>query len=519
MISLSHHDKLLSQLLIDMAVYPCVSDDIAISSMSIDSRHVQLGGLFFALATDADKRIQHIQQALQSGAIVVLVDNKYQLTQQENQLLQQGNIRAYSLGQLTDNVSEIAGRFYNHPSRLLTIVAVTGTNGKTSVTQFIAQALELLAMPCGIIGTLGYGRINAMISTGMTTPDPVTLQAILANFCQQDIRHVVIEASSHALVQGRLNSLAIDVAVLTNLSHDHLDYHNNLAEYAAAKRRLFTFSSIKTAVINYADDLGRQLISILSARDNLQILTYSSEPENGDVSAQASDIVSTIQGLRFNVSGPLGVASIKNQLIGRFNVDNLLAAMVSLHAVNVSFEDAVSAINQCYPIDGRMKVYGNRQQAYVVVDFAHTPDALTKTLCSLRDCLPKTGELWCVFGCGGDRDVSKRKLMGACADQYADWLVLTDDNPRSEDHTAIINDVLSGVSVTDKVYVEHDRKLAIRYAVFHAKPTDIVLIAGKGHETYQELMGDKQPFVDGQVVVEALQAANDETQLLTEVQS
>lgn len=188
-------------------------------------------------------------------------------------------------------------------------------------------------------------------------------------------------------------------------------------------------------------------------------------------------------------------------------------------AVGAPFEDTVRVINQCHSVDGRMQRYGSEEQVHVVVDFAHTPDALTQTLRSLRDCLPAGGELWCVFGCGGDRDTSKRALMGACADKYADWLVLTDDNPRSEDHSAIINDVLSGITKAEKVHIEHDRKLAITYAVSHAKPADIILVAGKGHEKYQEIMGVKQPFVDAQVVMEALRAANDETQLLVGVKS
>ena len=519
MMSKIARSQLLSTLLINIPVFPSLSGDVVVSSISLDSQQVKAGGLFFAMAKDSRQRIKHIKQALDLGAKVLLVDDAHRLTEKEQQIVRRYKAEVHAIKELTENVGDIAARFYDYPSSALTVIAVTGTNGKTSVSQFIAQSFEFLGIPCGVVGTLGYGRIDAMKDTGMTTPDPVTLHTILADFQQRGIHHVVVEASSHALAQSRLNGLAIDVAVLTNLSHDHLDYHANLAEYAAAKRQLFSFASMKTAVINSDDDLGQQLITKLSGRDNLQLLTYSRQSKNVNTSLRARDIESTINCLAFNVVAPLGVARIKNKLTGHVNVDNLLATLASLIAVNVPFEDAIRAINQCHSVDGRMQVYDAGNYARVVVDFAHTPDALAKALCSLRDYLPKEGKLWCVFGCGGNRDASKRKLMGACANQYADRLVITDDNPRDEDHKAIVNDVLAGISNSEKVYIEHDRRQAICYAVSHAEKLDIILIAGKGHENYQEVMGNKQPFIDAQVVMESWQITDNAMPRLVGVSS
>tara|TARA_R110002050_G_scaffold57423_3_gene128854 strand:+ start:4052 stop:5602 length:1551 start_codon:yes stop_codon:yes gene_type:complete len=503
----------LSMLLAGMVADPSALSDLTVTGLTLDSRQVQQGNLFISLSKNKQQQTIYIEQALTLGVGVILFDVGHALSEPEIMALAQSNVQAYPIKNLADKVSEIAARFYGHPSLAMTVIAVTGTNGKTSVSQFIAQSLEFLNLPCGVIGTLGVGRFNDLHATGMTTPDPVSLQAALADLCLQSIKYVVIEASSHALEQGRLNSVDVDIAVLTNLSRDHLDYHHDMASYAAAKQRLFEIEHLKTAVINSDDDFGKSLITSLATKHNIALMTYSSL---GQLAAtlQAKMIHTDNTGLKFELVNASSSVDIQSRLLGRFNVDNLLAAAASLLAINLSFDDVTNALTQCYSVDGRMQAYGGEQQPQIVIDFAHTPDALEQALTSLRAHLINDGKLWCVFGCGGDRDVGKRAVMGQIAERYADKLVLTDDNPRSESPAAIVHDILSGIQQQQKVHVEHDRQLAITYVINYAKAGDIVLLAGKGHEQYQEVAGVKQPFSDVAVVNKVLQAANDATQSL-----
>lgn len=503
----------LSMLLAGMMTDPSVLAPLTITGLTLDSRQVQHGNLFISLSANKEQRTLYIEQALTLGAIVILFDASYELSEQETVTLAQNNVEAYSIKKLADKVGEIAARFYGHPSLAMTIIAVTGTNGKTSVSQFIAQSLEFLGLPCGVIGTLGVGRLNNLQPSGMTTPDPISLQAALAGFCQQTIKYAVIEASSHALEQGRLNSVDVDVAVLTNLSRDHLDYHQDMVSYAAAKQRLFDMANLKTAVINSDDDFGKSLITHLTENNDLIVMSYSSQGQDA-VSLQAQAIDATSNGVNFELVAESSSGHIHSSLLGRFNVDNLLATAASLLAINLPFNDVINALAQCHSVEGRMQCYGGDQQPHLVIDFAHTPDALEQALKSLRVHLTNNGQLWCVFGCGGDRDMGKRALMGQIAERYADKIVLTDDNPRSETPAAIVHDILSGIKEQQKVHVEHDRKLAITYAITHANNSDMVLLAGKGHEQYQDIAGVKHPFSDALVVKQVLLAANDATQSL-----
>lgn len=519
MMATSLKNNSLSTLLVGMLADPSVLDDINVLGISLDSRQVQAGWLFISLAADETQRLEYLQQALSMGAAVVVFDQAQKLTEQEELILRHAKVKAYPVKVLSNKVGEIAARFYGHPSLALTVIAITGTNGKTSVSQFIAQALESLGHACGVIGTLGVGRIDDLNDIGMTTPDPVTLQAILAGFCQQAIKFVVIEASSHALDQGRLNSVTIDMAVLTNLSRDHLDYHCDMAAYSAAKKQLFDFASVKTVVINQADDFGQILITDMEDRDDIALLTYSSHSEMLTAAVQANDIQETIDGLDFTISTEFGSAIIKSPLLGRFNVDNLLATVASLLVLDISFEQAINALTDCHAVEGRMQVYGGNKQPHVVIDFAHTPDALTQALQSLRCHVPPNGMLWCVFGCGGDRDTGKRALMGMAAEINSDIVVITADNPRSENNEDIVRDIVSNITDLNKIHIEHDRQSAISYAVRNAKAKDIVLVAGKGHEKYQEIAGVKNSFSDAHVVAKALQAANDESHLVAGIKS
>ncbi|MFT7234609.1 MAG: UDP-N-acetylmuramoyl-L-alanyl-D-glutamate--2,6-diaminopimelate ligase [Methylophagaceae bacterium] len=500
--------KDLLALLAGMVKDPTVISNVAISHISMDSREVQLGGLFIATAKNQQQRINHIEQAITGGVSVVLLE---QVMVAEVRI---DSVQVIVIKALETKVSEIAARFFGHPSLAQTIIAVTGTNGKTSVTQFIAQCIELSGQACGVIGTLGTGRIDALTDTGMTTPDPVKIQATLAAFFHQSINTVVIEASSHALDQSRLNSVAIDVAVLTNLSRDHLDYHHDMASYAAAKKRLFQFDSVKTAVINAQDALGQELIQALASNKAIDIITYGRDVK---ASLAANDAVMTQKGFNFSLVKGNKSAQIESTLIGLFNVENLLATAGSLLAIGMSFEQVMAGIQQCRSAIGRMEVYDGKNKATVVIDFAHTPDALTKALQSLQLHKPKQAELWCVLGCGGDRDRGKRPLMGAAAEQNADQIVITSDNPRSEENSVIVEEILMGLKNHNHHYIEHDRQQAIQYAIRHAKHHDIILVAGKGHENYQEIAGVKVPYSDIDTVTTAMNAANDAQNTLVSV--
>jgi UDP-N-acetylmuramoyl-L-alanyl-D-glutamate--2,6-diaminopimelate ligase len=506
---MSHQEKILSSLLAGMVKDPSVITDMAISSISMDSREVDSGALFIATAKEPVQRQGHIQQAIEAGAKAILVDDS------GSTALTQRTVQVITVKALDSKISEIAARFYGHPSLAQTVIAVTGTNGKTSVTQFIAQCLEASGQACGVIGTLGCGRIMTLVETGMTTPNPVAMQATLADFFHQSIKTVVIEASSHALEQGRLNSIAIDVAVLTNLSRDHLDYHRDMASYANAKKRLFQFDSVKTVVINAQDNFGQSLIEDLASNDNIRVMTYG---QDSKTDLAANDANMTKQGVSFNLVHKAQSTQINSSLLGLFNIDNLLATAGSLMAIGRPFKQVIEGLAQCHAAKGRMEIFGGDQQTTVIVDFAHTPDALSKALLALQEHKSPQAELWCVFGCGGDRDTGKRPEMGAAAEEYADKIIITADNPRSENNEIIVEAILNGLENPQAAYIEHDRHQAIHYAIAHAKKEDLVLVAGKGHEQYQEISGVKKPYSDIETVITALKAANDAQAAIASVQ-
>lgn len=489
----------IASLLVGMVADPSQLTDSPVAAITMDSRKVERDTAFFATAKNQQQRQNHIYQAIELGACIVVIDDAMPLTEQVD-------LPVIVIRQLDTKLSEIASRFYRHPSLGLSIIAVTGTNGKTSVSQFIAQSLESLNKLCGIIGTLGIGTLQDSHNSGMTTPDPFTIQAALAEFYQSGIETVVIEASSHALEQDRLSHVAIDIAVLTNLSRDHLDYHKTMARYAAAKKRLFEFDSIKVAIVNSQDQLGKELLQQAANDESHKTVSYGVETTHAEYIA--SNCTATTQGLNFILSIENNQARVHSTLLGQFNIANLLATAASLSALAIPFADVVKAITQCQAVNGRMQQYQVADKATVVIDFAHTPDALQEVLASLKAHLENRSALWCVFGCGGDRDTGKRALMGQVAEQLADHCLLTADNPRTEDNAVIVEAILSGMDKPEQAHIEHDRAKAITTAIAHAKANDIVLIAGKGHEDYQEINGVKQPFSDHAVVKMAL-AAND----------
>ena len=485
--------------------------DSEVTGLTLDSRVVRPGDLFFAVAGTQTHGEIYIESALQNGAIAILKEAPVAGVE-----ILPGNIPCIYQPNLSQQVGEIAARFYDNPSRSLRVIGVTGTNGKTSVTHAVAQMLQLISGDCGLLGTLGYGIYGALQRSSHTTPDAIRLQALLAQLRAQQVQNVVMEVSSHALAQGRVNGIIYDTAVLTNLSRDHLDYHQTMRQYGDAKRRLFMMPGLKTAVINSDDAFGQRVLADLPK--SVIPLTYSIYNKTADVYAQirAYDTL----GCRLVVYSRWGDGQLYSPWFGQFNVSNVLAALTVLLSMGFPLPDVLSQLTTLRAVPGRMERFGQAHQPTVIIDYAHTPDALEKALLALRVHLSGTekrgqdngeisgqqlpitplpiSQLWCVFGCGGDRDRGKRRLMGEVAQRLADKVIITDDNPRHEASQAIIDDIVQGCPTPTAVI--SDRQEAIRYALQQAAVGDVVLIAGKGHEDYQ-LVGDQcLPFSDRAVV-------------------
>jgi len=391
---------------------------------------------------------------------------------------------------LRSHLGEIAARFFGHPSEALTVIGVTGTNGKTSTVQLLAQALTHLGQRAATIGTLGAGLHGAIHVGERTTPDVINVHALLADFRDAGASHVAMEVSSHALDQHRIDAVAFDIAVFTNLTRDHLDYHGTMDAYGAAKAKLFAWSGLYAAVINIDDAFGYELAAHLPKP--VQRLRYAIE--NDDAELRALDVRTHADGIDFTLRTPWGQGAVRSKLLGRFNVANLLAVAGCLGALEIPFGATRVAIESLQPVAGRMNRLGGGGAPLVVVDYAHTPDALQQALTTLRaHC---DGKLICVFGCGGERDAGKRPQMGAIAEAHADLCIVTDDNPRAEDGDAPVAAILSGFQQPQRAIVQRDRAQAIELALREASVGDVVLIAGKGHEAYQESGGVKRAFDD-----------------------
>lgn len=454
----------------------------SITGLALDSRQVQAGNLFFALAGSHTHGEKYIHSAIERGAVAIFKEG----TQETQEFLADG-IPCITINHLSQELGNIAARFYDYPSRNLSVIGVTGTNGKTSVTHFIAQALQQ-KRPCGLFGTLGYGIYGKLVPGKHTTPDAIRLQQLFAELLTQHVHHVVMEVSSHALAQGRVNGIEFDTAVFTNLTRDHLDYHCTMAAYGQAKQKLFAWPTLKTVVINYDDPFSREILTILPSF--VKPLTYSITSDQADVFI--SDWHYTANGYQFVVYSPWGNMELRSSLMGRFNLSNMLAAFTVLLQKGLTLFQAAIQLEKISPIPGRMERFG--QNPTVIVDYAHTPDALRHALSALRPHC--RGKLWCVFGCGGDRDPGKRPIMGATAQQGADKVVITDDNPRHEKSQDIIEAILAGCSRPQEVTVITNREQAIEYAIKNAENQDIVLIAGKGHEDYQQVGDERLAFND-----------------------
>jgi UDP-N-acetylmuramoyl-L-alanyl-D-glutamate--2,6-diaminopimelate ligase len=475
-------------------------------SLGTDSRRVQAGDAFLAWPGARDDGRRHVAEALAAGAACCLVDEEGAdaFTFDDRRVARVRGLKAVA--------GEIADAWYAHPSRALDVVAVTGTNGKTSVAWWTAQALAVLGRRCGVIGTLGVGEPSragqppeALRATGLTTPDAVMLQATLHGFVADGLVACAMEASSIGLVDHRLAGMRIAVAQFTNLTRDHLDYHGDMPTYWAAKRTLFDWPGLRAAVINIDDEQGAALADELAGAGSPVALWTTSL--RGDARLQARAVRYEGDGLAFELVEGDASLPIRCGLIGRYNASNLLAVIGALRALGVDLAAAAQVVPALSPVPGRMQQVGSRRDdlPVVVVDYAHTPDALDQALQALRPLAQSRGGLlWCVFGCGGNRDATKRPLMGAIAHQHADHVVLTSDNPRDETPSLILSQILAGIPDSNAVDVIEDRRAAIHEAVERAATSDVVLLAGKGHEQTQEVAGTKRPFSDVAVAAQAL---------------
>ena len=464
---------------------------VRIDGLAIDSRRIKPGDLFLAYPGERADGRAHIPQAIAAGASAVLWDSRV--------FHWDAAWRVPNLGvpELRSHLGEIAGRFFGNPSRHMWLAGVTGTNGKTSCSHWIAQSLTRLGRKTGVIGTLGSGFPGELDAAGNTTPDAITLQSQLAALRASGATGCAIEVSSHGIDQGRINGVEFDVALFTNLSRDHLDYHKTMEDYGAAKARLFRWPLLKHAVVNVDDRFGRELAESID-KSRINVIAYGFG--NGEIAGHRLDL--STRGLKLEITTPWGPARLTSRLIGRFNAENLLGALGVLMTAEVSLQDAVEALAYVDSVPGRLQMVRLPNAPLVVVDYAHTPDALEKVLQTLRNLLPSGAKLHCVFGCGGDRDPGKRPLMGEVATHLADLVIITSDNPRSEDPRTIIEDVAAGAH--SNYAIEADRSIAILKALQSAGPDDVVLIAGKGHETYQEVGTQRLPFDDVQVARDAL---------------
>ncbi len=452
-----------------------------------DSRQVGSGDLFLAYpGAVADGRM-FIGKAVAAGAAAIAYDPE----NMPASVVLPKTVPCIAVPQLAQNLAQIAQIFYEHPSRSLNITGVTGTNGKTTIAYQLAQAHQLLGQDAAYIGTIGHGNVNHLEPLINTTPDALFLQKIVSQYLMQGSKQVCMEVSSHALSQNRVDGIEFHQAIFTNLTLDHLDYHHTMQEYAKAKALLFRRPELQYAIINQ-DDAYQELIS-QELDPRVKKLTYGL---NANADVQAVSWRMDMHGTEIEVRSPWGNHQITIQALGQFNIYNSLALFSSLLAQNYPPQQLVDVMSQLKPAPGRMELVA--QAPCVLVDYAHTPDALENALATLHHL--KKAQLWVVFGCGGDRDKSKRPLMGKVASKYADHVLITSDNPRTEDAQSIVDDIAQGITASGQTTTILNREEAIIFALNHAAKNDIILIAGKGHESYQQIGMIKHPFSDQEVV-------------------
>jgi UDP-N-acetylmuramoyl-L-alanyl-D-glutamate--2,6-diaminopimelate ligase len=479
----------LSQLIPDVPL----ARDVELSGLVLDSRQVRAGNAFVAIAGFGAHGLGFVEQARANGATAILFEPPAPADLP-------APADAIAVPGLRARLGVMADRFHAHPSQSMTMVGVTGTNGKTSTVQLLAQAWTLTGTESGSIGTLGVGLYGQVVPTGFTTPLVLQMHEALAQLRDAGAQAVAMEVSSHALDQGRVDAVHFDVGVFTNLTRDHLDYHGDMASYGAAKAKLFARAGLKAAVLNLDDAFGRELLAALDPQ--VRGVGVSSRGQS-EATVRADNLQLDNQGIGFDLWIDGQARGVQSPLLGRFNVDNLLAVAGALYALGHAPVQIAAVLSQLQPIRGRMnRLGGDGMHPLVVIDYAHTPDALEQALDSLHAHVE--GRLICVFGCGGERDAGKRPQMAAIAEAKADAVIVTDDNPRNENGDAIVADIMAGFANPVAVSVQRDRAAAIAAAIGEAKAGDIVLIAGKGHEPYQEITGVKHAFDDTEVARAAL---------------
>jgi UDP-N-acetylmuramoyl-L-alanyl-D-glutamate--2,6-diaminopimelate ligase len=464
---------------------------VKVSGVQMDSRQLKRGDLFIACFGQNHDARNYIDDAIAKGVVAVLAHSgeAWQGIQYRE------GVPVIAVDNLAARISEIAARYYGHPSRSVDVIGITGTNGKTSVSQFVMQLLNASGRRCGVIGTLGVGVPGRITETAHTTPDAVFTQAALAEFRHQGIESVAMEVSSVGLHQHRVAAVEFLTSVYTNLTRDHLDYHGNMANYAENKRKLFCVPSLKSAVVNIDDSYGLSMMDAVGR--GAEVLTYSISSSSAQVFTR--DLKLDRHGFSAEVCTPFGSGRIACRLFGRFNVSNVLAALTATMDYlsrngTLDLQALLTCASELKPVKGRMEIVGSSEELTCVVDYAHTPEGLRSALQAIKEHFP--GKVWCVFGCGGNRDRGKRPMMGEVAEALAGRLVLTDDNPRNEDGEAIVQHILSGIGNRDAVAVIRDRAAAIDFAIANAQPNEIVLVAGKGHENYQDAGGVRSLFSD-----------------------
>lgn len=471
-------------------------DDLSISGITLDSREVVAGDLFIALAGTKQHGLAYADRVIEKGASAILFDPSNDGNRIAENITDIPLIPVENLGFV---LGKLAAKFYGDPSQGLDVIGITGTNGKTSCSQFLGQLLD----GSGIIGTLGWGKWGQLDKTINTTPDALTVQQILASFDKSKTKAVAMEVSSHGLDQGRVNGVYFKGAVFTNISRDHLDYHGTMENYLSAKLKLLDAPGLEFVVINLDDANSIQIVKSVPQSVTIWGVSTKAKSIGRGVSVIADEVRHTSVGTEFTVHWQGFVQQIKTPLFGDFNVENLLCVLGVMLALGESLADIAKKMQALKPVTGRLEPCSTKSNGLnVFIDYAHTPDALHRVLASLRKHYQQS--LWVVFGCGGNRDAGKRPQMGSIAEQWADRVIVTDDNPRFENNMEIANQVLAGCS-SNKVVLIQDRKQAIRHAIANAAENDCIVIAGKGHETYQEISGVQYAFNDKQIAEQALQ--------------
>ncbi|MBN9288481.1 MAG: UDP-N-acetylmuramoyl-L-alanyl-D-glutamate--2,6-diaminopimelate ligase [Gammaproteobacteria bacterium 39-13] len=502
----------LQQLLQGLAEYR-EHEDHHVSGLSLNTQHIQPGELFIALKGHQHDGRTYIKEAISRGASAIICEAQgleafHYVASREMPIIPVSN--------LASKLSTLASRFYDKPSAAMKVIGITGTNGKTTSSFLLSQSLSRLNIPCAVLGTLGYGFLHSLSHSALTTPDALSLQRHLKELKDQGAEAVAMEVSSHGLAQDRVSSIEFCSAIFTNLTQDHLDYHGNMEAYGQAKQKLFQFPSLKRAIINADSDYYPKIMRVI--RRDIPIILHTVQSKLSAVPSQRSSLLAITlkqldldqKGITAVVETPWGQGILRSPLLGMFNVSNLLGVLAELCLQGADLKNALAALSQSYPPPGRMQRLGGITTPQVIIDYAHTPDALENALKAARKHCRR--RLWCVFGCGGDRDKDKRAKMGHIAGLYADRIVITNDNPRTENPRSIIDGILEGLSAEhhDKIFVEEDRQSAIEHAISRALAVDTILVAGKGHEDYQIIGDQKFPFSDVECVKTLLKEDNNE---------